>query len=124
MLYLITGGFILLDFVTGIIKAFVSKQFTSSIMRQGLFHKAGSLLVILFGALVDYAQTYIDIGVSIPVASTICLYIILMEIGSIIENVCVINPRIVPAKLQSFFQKLNTSEKESDSSDDVHSKKG
>lgn len=122
MLYLITGAFILLDFITGIVKGFVSKQFTSTIMRQGLFHKAGSLLVILFGALVDYAQSYIDLGVSIPVASTICLYIILMEIGSIIENVCVINPRIIPDKLQGFFQKLNT--KDDDSSDNVHSKKG
>lgn len=128
MIFLITGAFILLDFITGVIKAFVSKQFTSSIMRQGLFHKAGSILVVVFGALVDYAQPYIDLGVSIPVASTICLYICLMEIGSIIENVCVINPRIIPNKLQSYFQKLNaeekTEKKEADKIDDVHSKKG
>lgn len=128
MIYLITGAFIVLDFITGLIKAFTTKQFTSSVMRQGLFHKAGSILVVVFGALVDYAQSYIDLGVSIPVASTICLYIILMEIGSIIENVCVINPRVIPNKLQSYFQKLTADkekdEKEVDKLDDVHSKKG
>lgn len=128
MIYLITGAFIVLDFVTGLIKAFTQKQFTSSVMRQGLFHKAGSILIVVFGALVDYAQTYIDLGVSIPVASTVCLYIILMEIGSIIENVCVINPRVIPNKLQSYFQKLTADkekdEKEVEKFDDIHSKKG
>lgn len=131
MIYIITGAFILLDFVTGLVKAFKKKEFTSSVMRQGLFHKAGSILVVMFGALVDYAQAYIDLGVSIPVATTICIYICLMEIGSIIENVCVINPRIMPNKLQSYFQKLNNTkqneenkEKDVDDLDDLHGKKG
>ena len=125
MIYLITGAFILLDFITGIIKAFKKKQFTSSVMRQGLFHKAGSVLVVMFGALVDYAQAYIDLGVSLPVATTICIYICLMEIGSIIENVCVINPRIMPNKLQSYFQKLNSGkETEKGDDDDVQGTKG
>lgn len=125
MVYIITGAFILLDFITGLVKAFKTKQFTSSVMRQGLFHKAGSVLVIMFGALVDYAQVYIDLGVSIPVATTICVYICLMEIGSIIENVCVINPRIIPNKLQSYFQKLNSAKQsEKGEDDELHSKKG
>ena len=131
MIYLITGAFILMDFITGLLKAFKTKQFDSSVMRQGLFHKAGSILVVMFGALVDYAQVYIDLGVSLPVATTICIYICLMEIGSIIENVCVINPRIMPNKLQSYFQKLNSKEtvdenkkKDVDDLDDLHGKKG
>lgn len=128
MIYIITGAFILLDFITGLVKAFKTKQFTSSVMRQGLFHKAGSVLVLMFGALVDYAQTYIDLGISLPVATTICIYICLMEIGSIIENVCEINPRIMPNKLQSYFQKLNSkkenNEKDVDELDDSHGKEG
>ena len=127
MIYIITGAFILLDFITGLVKAFKTKQFTSSVMRQGLFHKAGSVLVVMFGALVDYAQIYIDLGVSLPVATTICVYICLMEIGSIIENVCEINPRIVPNKIQSYFQKLNSKEndeKDVDNLDDSHGSEG
>ena len=107
MVYVITGAFILLDLITGLIKAFKEKNYTSTVMREGLFHKAGSILIILFGYLVDYAQTFVDIGITIPVATSLCVYIILMEIGSIIENVCTINPGIMPDKIKGYFQKLS-----------------
>lgn len=106
-MYIITSVFILLDMVTGIVKAFKEKDYNSSVMREGLFHKSGSLLCIAFGVLVDYAQTLLDLGVNVPVAVSICAYICLMEIGSIIENVCKINPEIFPDKLKSFFTKLS-----------------
>ena len=105
---MLTGGFVLLDMVTGLINAFKSKAYTSSVMREGLYHKCGSVLTIIFGILVDYAQMYIDIGVNIPMATTICAYICIMEIGSIIENVCQINPEIMPDKLKSYFKKLGS----------------
>lgn len=105
-IYLITGGFILLDIVTGLVNAFKSRKYTSSVMREGLFHKCGSILCILFGVLVDYAQGFLDLGVNVPVAISICGYIVLMEVGSIIENVCSINPEIMPDRLKEYFQKL------------------
>lgn len=107
MMYLIVGLFVLLDFATGLVKAFKEKNFTSSVMREGLFHKAGSILCVTLGILVDYAQLYIDLGVNIPVASAICVYISLMECGSIIENLGQINPLIVPEKLRTYFDKLS-----------------
>lgn len=110
MVYLITACFILLDLLTGICKAFKNKQYTSTVMREGLYHKGGSLLCIGFGALVDYAQTLVDLGVQIPFAMAICTYIILMEIGSVIENICEINPEIMPDKLKSYFAKLSGGE--------------
>ena len=67
-------------------------------------------MIMGFGALVDYAQTHIDLGVTIPVAPAVCVYIALMEIGSIIENVCVINPEILPDKIKSYFKKLTDKE--------------
>ena len=107
MVYLVAGGFILFDLVTGIFKALLKKEFTSSSMREGLFHKCGSVLCMLFGYFVDVAQTYVDIGVSIPVSTTICAYIIIMEIGSVIENICAINPEIMPEKIRNMFAKLS-----------------
>lgn len=106
MVYLVTAGFIVLDLVTGLIKSFAQKNYTSTIMREGLFHKCGSILCVLFGMLVDYAQSLVDIGVSIPVAVSVCVYVILMECGSIIENVSTINPEIMPDKIKGFFEKL------------------
>ena len=123
MVYIITALFILLDLVTGLIKAFKEKSYTSTIMREGLFHKCGSVLCIVFGVLVDYAQSLIDLGVSVPVAITVCSYIILMAIGSIIENVCKINPQIMPEKLKVYFSKLSEIEGVINNAK-VHSEKG
>lgn len=107
MVYVIVGLFILLDMVTGLIKAFVEKNYTSSIMREGLLHKCASIGCVLFGVLVDFAQGHMDLGVTIPVAMSICVYICLMEAGSIIENLCAINPNILPDKVKAFFKKLS-----------------
>lgn len=107
MVYLITAAFIGLDMITGLIKAFKEKAYTSTVMRQGLYHKAGSILVICFAVLVDYAQGFVDIGVSVPVAMSVCAYVCLMEIGSIVENICAINPEILPEKIKAYFAKLS-----------------
>lgn len=107
MMYIVVALFISLDFLTGLIKAFKEKIYTSQDMREGLFHKSGSALCVLLGILIDYAQKYFDLGVNIPVTTAICSYIILMECGSIIENLGKINPNIVPEKLRECFGKLN-----------------
>lgn len=116
MIYAITGAFILLDMVTGCIKAFKEKAFNSSVMREGLFHKCGSVLTVVFGFLVDYAQKFVDLGVNIPVAIALCVYIILMECGSIAENVGKINPEIVPEKIKPYFSKLSEGGKNDENS--------
>lgn len=107
MIYLLTAFFILFDMVSGVIKAMKKRKFTSSVMREGLFHKCGSILCVVFGFAVDKAQAYFDLGVTIPVAIAICTYIVIMEIGSIIENICEINPQILPEKLKKYFGKLS-----------------
>lgn len=108
MVYVIVVVFIALDLVTGLIKAFKEKNYTSSIMREGLFHKCGSVLCVAFGVLVDYAQRFLDLGISVPVATAICVYITLMECGSIVENIGAINPQILPETLKSYFNKINS----------------
>lgn len=97
----------LLDVVTGLVKSFKEKNYQSSIMRLGLWHKCGNILLIMFAIMVDYSQMYIDIGVSIPIIEPVCSYIILNEIGSIIENLSMINPELLPDKLKSYFGKLS-----------------
>lgn len=102
-IYAIAFAFIILDFVTGLIKAVATNSFTSTKMRQGLFHKVALLLCMILGCLVDHAQGYMDLGITVPVAAAVCVYICLMEITSIIENICKINPDILPDKLTSLF---------------------
>ncbi len=101
--YLFSFYFIVLDFATGLFKAFYKKEFSSKIMRQGLFHKAALMLVLLTAFMIDQAQTFVDLGVNIPVGAGACVYIILMEIGSSMENICQMNPDIMPDKLAQVF---------------------
>lgn len=106
IILLITVIFIILDVVTGIFKCLATKSYDSSKMRQGLYHKLGSILCISFSILCDFSQQYLDIGLTIPIAKAVCAYICIMEIGSIIENICVLNPDILPDKVKQYFKKL------------------
>ena len=106
MIYVVTGLFILLDIFTGMWNAIKQKNFESSAMREGLFHKSGSVICVVFGVLIDYAQAMVDLGVQVPVSTMFCVYIISMEIVSIIENICNINPEIAPEDLKQYFKKL------------------
>ena len=99
--------FVLLDLVTGTLAALTEHEWNSSVMRQGLMHKTGSLLCVAFGVLVEQASDFVDLGVNIPIFTAICTYICLMECGSIIENLGKINPEIVPDKIRQYFGKLN-----------------
>ena len=103
MEFIITFAFIVLDFLSGIIKAFATNGFASTKMREGLFHKIGLLLCLVLGYMIDFAQGYLDLGVTVPVAAAICVYITMMEIASIIENACKINPDLMPDKLAEIF---------------------
>lgn len=104
--YLIALCFMGMDILTGIIKAAKSKELNSTKMREGMYHKSGSVLAVCFGALVDRGQTAIDLGATVPVAGFIVTYICLMECASIIENLGAINPELVGSNLAGLFTKL------------------
>lgn len=110
-IYVIAFAFMVLDFFTGLTKAVATNSFSSTKMREGLFHKVALLLCMILGGLVDFAQKYLELGIALPVAEAICVYICLMEIASIIENVCKINPEIVPDKLAALFGGLKKDDK-------------
>ena len=102
----IVFAFIVLDFVSGMIKAFKRHEFDSSIMRDGLINKLGELLILILAELAEKALPYFDISIGKPIFNGICTYIILMEIGSVIENVGNINRAIIPTKIRKFFKKI------------------
>lgn len=102
---LIASAFILMDCVSGYTKAVMNKSVSSKKMREGLFHKFGFILAIALSVLIDYAQTLIDLGVTIPLTTGICAYIILTEIVSICENIKEINPAFDISQILKFFNK-------------------
>ena len=70
------------DIITGVVKAWVNKNFEASIMRTGLGKKAGEVAILIVGELLSYALNLPD-----AVMNAVSFYIIFMEAMSIMENV-------------------------------------
>ena len=111
MIMLFCLGVILLDIVTGIIKAIKNKKFDSSKMRKGGINKICEVLVLILGLLLKEALPHFKITLNFDVLFVICSYIFFMEIVSIIENIGEINDKLIPPKIKETFKKLK---KESD----------
>lgn len=93
--------FIAFDILFGLIQALANRNFESKIMRQGLFHKLGEILAYAFGVMCDSALPLVDIMIPFSLAGAITIYIVVMEIGSILENISKISPEL--AKYMGFI---------------------
>lgn len=109
----ITCIFIVFDIITGFVKAWSQKNIDSTVLRQGLLHKLSEIVAIVFGFICEYGLRYVDIGVSLPMVTGICTYIIIMEIISIIENIVIINPDLKNL-FSGYLDKLKDIEKRED----------
>ena len=107
---LIVLAFIIIDFVSGIVCALKKKEFTSAVMRKGLYNKSGELILLGVGYLVSYAMKYYNIGYSSTFYNTVSIYIIIMELSSIVENVGKINQKLVPYVIRKCFKQLQEKE--------------
>lgn len=88
-------AFMAVDVITGIIKAVKNKQLNSTKAREGIYKKASFIVFIGFGYLIDYALAYVDMGINIPAAISICTLVIMTEAISVLENLGDINPEMV-----------------------------
>ena len=109
----IVFAFIVADIATGLIKAIATHSYLSSVMREGLFHKLSEIICLVFGVLCDYALPLIGIKIPLSIAQSVSIYIIIMEIGSVVENIGVLNPEL-SKYLGKIFEKIKTPESEDD----------
>lgn len=73
--------FMVADIITGFMQAIINKDVDSQKMREGIMRKGLLILVIILSFVAQYAF-------NIPqVSKVVCLYIIFMEVISILENV-------------------------------------
>ena len=125
----VRSGFVILIFISfdilfGLLQALTNQVFESKLMRQGLFHKLGELMCYLFGVMCDASLPTIGIMIPFPLAGAITVYVVVMEIGSILENVSKISP-VMARYLGFIFEKLRPPEDlpdpgpEEDQSDDI-----
>ena len=105
MYLIIVLGFIVFDVVTGLIKAGYNGNYNSAIMREGGFHKSVEVMAMAVAYFVEYAIVYINIGVDVPAVPAVTVYICIMELISILENICAVNPQMC-ALFKPYLDKL------------------
>lgn len=95
--------FVVMDLATGIMQAVANKTLDSSKMRSGGWHKCGFIMVMILAALVEWAMQFVDLGFTLPLFIPVCVFIILTEIVSIFENICLLSPELANSKLAQLF---------------------
>ena len=103
--YVICGGFVVLDILTGLIKALYKGDVNSSILRKGLYRKLSEFLVIFAIMGATYACLYTGYPAPYTVFKGILAYICLMESVSALENIGEVNPALANI-LRPYLEKL------------------
>lgn len=101
----ITAAFVVLDVLSGVMKAAKLGELSSSKMREGLWNKSGYVLIVCLATLIEVGSQHVDIGFEMPLIIPACLYIIGSEVMSIYENAKAINPDLNDSKLSQYFEK-------------------
>lgn len=91
---------IVLDIVFGLVNALAKKEYSSAKMREGIGHKCAELGFILVGIVADATIIGgLDLGFSAPVLVSVCVYLAVMEIGSLLETFARMNPQLAGSPL-------------------------
>lgn len=99
----LAGVMMLLDIIVGFAGAIKHKDVQSNKLRDGLWHKAGFVGLIALAYVIQYAAEYVDLGFEVLTVIAVCAYVILTEIVSVFENLCVLNPHLVNSPLGALF---------------------
>ena len=84
---------IVLDWIFGISNALIKHEFSSEKMRQGIGHKCTELGFVLVGIIADaMLSAGLNLGFNGPILTVICVYMCIMEIGSLLEIFAAMNP--------------------------------
>lgn len=100
------GILIIMDIVCGTVAAMRNKELCSSIAREGMYNKIGEAMFLLIAIIANeiLAMPPFDgLGISPDIAYLVAAYIAWMELVSILENICKINPELPFAKILMMF---------------------
>lgn len=104
--------FVFIDYITGVVNAAMHSRLNSSKMREGLGHKFAYCVLIFVAYIIDAVQLNSSLNLPFEMFPIISIGIIAIELTSIIENVCEINPELRKAKFMDIFEKNNTNDDE------------
>ena len=85
---------IIIDYISGVIAAAYNGELSSRRMKEGLLKKFVYILIMLTCYIVDFTNHKVNLGFTISLYIAVGVGITLIEITSIFENCCKINPEI------------------------------
>ena len=108
-IFMLPLSFMLIDFISGFLKAWKNNEIDSSKMRKGLIKKIGEVLMLVVGEL-------LVAGTMLPYSSDILKfisgYLCLMELISIFENLALLGVPVPGFITKTLKQTAETIEKE------------
>lgn len=117
----ITAILIAMDYISGIAAAASRGDLQSSKMREGLWHKLGEVGAILLAYLVADEGHYIGLPYQIDILiPSVIIWISVMEIASILENLTLLNPDLASTGFLRIFRRTDDTDDTDDSEDNKH----
>lgn len=107
-LFAIVIAFIALDVITGYAQAVSNHEVKSDVMRKGFWHKLALVFALVAAGLLDAAamvetQVETGLGINAPIFEGACIFIIWMELTSVLENLCKMNTELAESKVMKLF---------------------
>lgn len=103
---IVCGILIIMDIVCGTVAAMRNRELSSSIMREGMYNKFGEVMFLLMGIIANETLSvppFDTLGISPDIAYIVAAYIAWMEVVSILENICKIDPELPFTKILMIF---------------------
>lgn len=103
---IVCGILIIMDIVCGTVAALRNRELCSSIAREGMYNKIGEAMFLFIGIITNEILAmppFDELGISPDIAYLVVAYIAWMELVSILENICKINPELPFAKILMMF---------------------
>ena len=95
-----------MDIITGFAGAVVTGTISSTKMREGIGHKAMLVMLVVLAVLVQTFSLHIgDMGWTIPLIVPVCVYIVVMEVASVVENCVSAYPDLKDTPLVRLFDR-------------------
>lgn len=107
---------IVFDIVTGLIKALYRGNLNSTALRKGLIHKVTELITLVGAYIIQQFVLEQVITFTLDVFVPIAIYIALMELVSVIENLSEVNPTLAKI-LRPYLEKLQKETKDDENRD-------
>lgn len=107
-------AFIVIDYISGIIAASMAGDLSSKKMKEGLFKKLVYILILFTCYIIDFVSCKVDLGFTVSLYIVTGVGISLIEITSIFENCCLINPEIKHSNILNVISKSHKNGKENE----------